>query len=54
MDGDVHRPCYRADDNEKHEDKWWINKKRDDRATAADIAPFDANLPVLDGGVLIQ
>lgn len=34
----VHRPCFRAGVNEKYEDEWWLNeRKRDDRATAADM-----------------
>ena len=45
MGGAVHRPCYRAGVNEKHEDERWLNqRKRDDRETAADMALFDANL----------
>ena len=45
MGGAVHRPCFRAGVNEKHEDEWWLNeRKRDDRATAADMAPSDASL----------
>ena len=41
----VHRPWYSTGVNEKHEDEWWLRKrKRDDRGTAADMAPFDASL----------
>ena len=41
----VHRPWYRTGVNEKHEDEWWLTeRKRDDTATAPDMAPFDASL----------
>ena len=41
----VHRPCFRAGVNEKHEDEWCLKeRKRHDRATAADTAPFGASL----------
>ena len=36
MGGAIHRPCCRAGVNAKHEDQWWLNKrKRDDRGTVA-------------------
>lgn len=45
MGGAIHRPCCRAGVNAKHEDEWWLNKrKRNDRATAAGMAPFDASV----------
>ena len=46
MCGAVHRSCVRAGIHEKHEDEWRLNneKKRNDRATAADMGPFDASL----------
>ena len=45
MGGAIHRPCCRAGVNAKHEDEWWLNKrKRDDRGTVASRTPFDASL----------
>ena len=46
MCGTVHRSCVRAGIHQKHEDEWRLNneKKRSDRATAADMGPFDASL----------
>ena len=45
MGGAVHRPCFRAGVNEKHEDEWRLNKRnRNDSVTPADMAPFDASL----------
>ena len=45
MGAAYHRPGFRAGINEKHEDEWWLNERmRNDRATAADMAPFDASM----------
>ena len=45
MGGVVHRPWYRTGVNGKHEDEWWLSERKgDDRATASDMAPFDASL----------
>lgn len=45
MGGAIRRPCCRAGVNAKHEDEWWLNKrKRDDRGTVASRTPFDASL----------
>ena len=45
MGAAYHRPWFRAGINEKHEDEWWLNERmRNERATAADMAPFDASL----------
>ena len=45
MGAAYHRPWFRAGINKKHEDEWRLNERmRNDRATAADMAPFDASL----------